>query len=312
MKKVISVILVLFISLCAFSGCGGASDKSSDKLSVVVTIFPEYDWVSNIAGDTADITLLLDNGVDLHSYQPTAQDIVKISSCDLFIYVGGESDEWAEDIIASQHVKNTLNLLDVLGENAKKEEPVNGVAAEEEEDEYDEHVWLSIKNAKRICRAITDKLAELSPENEAIYKQSLSEYTDKLSALDAKFTDMAANVTNKTLLFADRFPFRYFADDYGLDYFAAFSGCSAESEASFETVKFLADTVDELQLPAILILEGSDGKIAQTVASTSQSKDIKILKVDSMQSTTSDDMKNGETYIKIMENNLAVFTEALG
>ncbi len=312
MKKVISVILVLFISLCAFSGCGGASDKKSDKLSVVATVFPEHDWVSNIAGDTADITLLLDNGVDLHSYQPTAQDIVKISSCDLFIYVGGESDEWAEDIIASQHVKNTLNLLDVLGENAKKEEPVNGVAGEEDEDEYDEHVWLSIKNAKLICSAIADKLTELKPENEAIYKQNLSGYTDKLSALDAKFADMTANAEIRTVLFADRFPFRYFADDYGLDYFAAFSGCSAESEASFETVKFLADKVDELQLPAILTLESSDGKIAQTVASTSQSKDIKILKVDSMQSTTSSDIENGTTYLGIMENNLAVFTEALG
>ena len=342
MKRIIPLCLALVMTVGLLAGCGkqnepAASDET--RLRVVTTIFPEYDWVREILGDKADnaeVTMLLDNGVDLHSYQPTADDIVKISECDLFIYVGGESDDWVDDALKNAANKNmkVINLLEALGERVKTEEVVEGMQEEkhdhdhdhedadehddakehdhEEEAEYDEHVWLSLKNAQTLCSAISGVLQQIDPDNKDTYAANASAYIKKLSALDADYQAAVNAATRKTVLFGDRFPFRYLAEDYGLRYYAAFAGCSAESEASFETISFLAGKVDELNLPCVLTIEGVQHKIAETIVRNTAAKNQKVLTMDSMQSTTSKDVKNGTTYLSVMEQNLSVLKEALG
>ena len=327
MKKITALLLALFMLVGALAGCGKQNDTNqTDKVSIVTTIFPEYDWVREILGDKADnaeITMLLDNGVDLHSYQPTADDIVKISDCDLFIYVGGESDEWVEDALRNAANRNmkVINLLEVLGDSVKTEEIVEGMQEEEHEhedaeeheheEEADEHVWLSLKNAKMLVRVISKALQELDPDNKDIYAANADAYVKKLSALDAEYQAAVDAASNKTILFGDRFPFRYLVDDYGLRYYAAFVGCSAETEAGFETISFLAKRVDEWKLPCVLTIEGAQHKIAETVVRNTTAKNQRVLTMDSMQSTTSKDVKNGTTYLSVMEKNLSVLKEAL-
>ena len=333
MKKLISVFIAAVLVICSLTACNNkenissvesSAETSSDKLSVVTTIFPEYDWVMQILGDNAknvDVTMLLDNGVDLHSFQPTAEDIMKISTCDLFIYVGGESDEWVEDALKEADNKDmiVINLLDVLGDTVKEEEVVEGMQPEDEEEEddeeeepeYDEHVWLSLKNAGTLCDSIADALEKSDARNAEVYKNNLENYKTQLSDLDTKYKETVSSAKTKTLLFGDRFPFRYLTDDYDLDYYAAFVGCSAETEASFETITFLAKKVDELSLKSVMTIEGDNHKIAETIVSNTKSKDQKILTLDSMQSTTSKDVENGTTYLSIMTDNLSVLYEAL-
>lgn len=517
MKKIISALLAVLMLAGMLSGCANPSDvptvsttaaataapsqteaPAKTKISVVTTIFPEYDWVREILGDKADnaeIALLLDNGVDLHSYQPTADDIIKISDCDLFVYVGGESDEWVDEALKNATNKDmkVINLLDVLKDTVKTEEAKPGMQAEEghnhgyshfddsdvqdrtlfdwdgdwqsvypylqegildevmerkaengsktaeeyrayyetgyktdvsqitidaesrtmcfvkngvavkatyeykgyqiydyasgsrgvryffeatggdadapkfvqfsdhgigpgkaehfhiysgndgfdalsqemdnwptyyptdmsgseikedmlehEEKEYDEHVWLSLKNAETLVGAISNALQELDPDSKDTYAANADAYVQKLSALDAEYRKAVSAGTYKTVLFGDRFPFRYLADDYGLNYYAAFAGCSAESEASFETISFLAKKVDELKLPCVLTIEGAQHKIAETIVKNTTEKNQKVLTMDSMQSTTSQDVANGTTYLSVMEKNLDVLKEALG
>ena len=321
MKKITSILLALFMLIGVFAGCGKQSDDKIDKLSIVTTIFPEYDWVKEILGDKADnaeITMLLDNGVDLHSYQPTADDIVRISDCDLFIYVGGESDGWVGDALKNAANKDmkVINLMEVLGDSVKEEETVEGMQEEEhdreEEAEYDEHVWLSLRNAETLCGAISAALQEIDPDNKDAYASNTSAYIGKLSTLDSEYKKAVNAATYKTVLFGDRFPFRYMSDDYGLSYYAAFVGCSAETEASFETISFLAGKVDELNLPCVLTIEGAQHKIAETIVQNTTAKNQKVLTMDSMQSTTSKDVENGTTYLSVMEQNLSVLKEALG
>ncbi|MBR5756479.1 MAG: zinc ABC transporter substrate-binding protein [Firmicutes bacterium] len=322
MKKTISGLLVLAMLLACLSGCGSAKTepaKSTDsKLNIVTTIFPIYDWTRNITAgsDSIELSLLLDNGTDLHSYQPTAADILKISSCDLFIYVGGESDKWVEDVLSQAINKDikAISLLDVLGSRAKTEESVEGMEEsgdEEEEEEYDEHVWLSVRNAEIFTGYIADVIAFMEGDKGDMYKYNGEDYITKLEQLDKDCGEMTAKARFDTLLFGDRFPFRYLVDDYNLKYYAAFSGCSAESEASFKTVAFLSGKLDELGLPAILTLEDSDKKLADTIVQNTKSKDYKVLTLDSMQHITSSDISNGIDYITVMENNLEVLREAL-
>ena len=321
-KRIAVLITVLMIAGC-FTACSGGAERSGKK-QIVATIFPEYDWVMNVLGDKAedyDVTMLLDNGVDLHSFQATAQDIMKISSCDMLIYVGGESDEWIEDAIEEAVNKDmvVINLLETLGDAVKEEELVEGMEGEdceeedgeEEETEYDEHVWLSLRNAEVIVNAIADAFGSIDSANAAVYSSNAAAYAGKLKDLDAEYSEAVRQASVKTLLFGDRFPFRYLTDDYGLGYYAAFVGCSAETEASFETVVFLANKLDELGLNTILTIENSDGKIAETIKNNSKNADREIMVLDSMQATTSKDIKAGATYLTIMEKNLEVLKKAL-
>ncbi len=319
MKKIISLILCLILITGAFSACSTVSEKESGKLKIVTTIFPVYDWVINILGEKsadAEVTMLLDSGVDLHSFQPGADDMAVISQCDLFVYVGGESDEWVDGVISSSGNKNliSLNLMEALGENRREEETVEGMMEEEEEEEgeaFDEHIWLSLKNAKIACRSICDSLCSADGENSETYKANFEAYLSKLEELDAKYTQTVESSSSHVLLFADRFPFLYMAKDYGIEYYAPFKGCSAESEASFETVAFLAKKVDELGLRNIIVLEGNDHKIAETVISNTKNKNQTVLELNSMQSVTADDVKQGADYLEIMQSNLSVLAEAL-
>ncbi|MCR5476581.1 MAG: metal ABC transporter substrate-binding protein [Lachnospiraceae bacterium] len=357
MKKKLSVFVVILLVACSLSGCGTAAKseavEAGERLRIVTTIFPEYDWVMNVLGEQAagaEVTMLLDNGVDLHSYQPTAADIMKISVCDLFVYVGGESDEWVEDALqeATNKDMEVINLLGELGDAVKEEEVVEGMQEEEhdhdhgheeededhdhdedhdedheedhdhdhdhdheEETEYDEHVWLSLRNAAVLVSSISDALQQIDGLHAADYQANAKAYIEKLNALDAQYQAAVDSAANRTILFGDRFPFRYLVDDYGISYYAAFVGCSAETEASFETVAFLAQKTDELSLPAVMTIEGADHRIAETIVQNTETKDQQILTMDSMQSTTSGDVQNGTTYLSVMEQNLSVLKEAL-
>ena len=348
-KKIIAgTAILLALTTSVFAAKAKKSDKKSDKLKVVTTIYPEYDWTREILGDNlknADLTLLIGNGVDLHSYQPSIQDIAKISTADIFIYVGGESDGWVKDALKNATNKNmkVINLMETLGDKVKAEEVKEGMQSEEEEHEqhhhdaededheaeeahghhhhhhssdeeeieYDEHVWLSLRNAKILATEIAGALCEKDSANAASYKANLDAYSAKLDALDAEYAATVKAGSKKTILFGDRFPFRYMVDDYGLDYFAAFVGCSAETEASFETIIFLANKVDDLSLNNVCQIESGDGKIARTIIESSKKKNARILTFDSLQSTTLNDVKNGTTYLKIMQKNLDVLKQAL-
>ena len=340
-RKTLLGLLILTLFTTSIFAKAKKADKNSGKLKVVATIFPEYDWAREIIGDTnsAELTLLIGNGVDLHSYQPSIQDIAKISTADIFIYVGGESDGWVKDALKNASNKNmmVINLMETLGDKVKAEELKEGMQAEEEEEhehhhhdeaeehhhhhhdddedeeevEYDEHVWLSLRNAKILSAEIASALCEKDAANAAAYKANLASYTARLDSLDSKYAAAVKAGSKNTILFGDRFPFRYLVDDYGLDYFAAFVGCSAETEASFETVIFLSKKVDELGLNSVLKIESGDGKIARTIIQNTKKKNAKVLTLDSIQSTTAKQAKAGSTYLKIMEDNLVVLTEAL-
>lgn len=330
-RKILSIFLCLSM-IIAFAACSKDSNQSNNnkkELSIICTIFPEYDWVKNILGDKindVNLTLLLDSGIDLHNYQPTVDDLAEISSCDMFVYVGGESDDWVEDALST--ITNddliTVNLLEILGDSAKQEEIKDGMQAHDEGDhdddgeqddeaaEFDEHVWLSLKNAVKVCRVLSEKISQLDSENAEIYKANTEKYIASLSELDNQYKSVCDNAKAKTLVFGDRFPFRYLFDDYGLDYYAAFVGCSAETEASFETISFLSGKVDELGLNTIITIEGSDGKIAQTIIDNTKNKNQNIASLNSMQGITDTDVKNGASYLSIMTDNLAVLEKALG
>ncbi len=325
MKKIVSILLSL-IMLSSLASCGTGSSKN-DKYSIVCTIFPQYDWVKSIIGERADsfdVTLLLDDGIDLHSYQPTADDIVTVSKCDMFVYVGGESDAWVDDVLSEAVNKDmvAVNLLEVLGDSVKEEEVIEGMETnaheegeahdnEEEGPEYDEHVWLSLKNSAKLVSVLTTKIAELDESNASEYIRTGEAYGEKLSALDDQYKAAVDGAKFGTLLFGDRFPFRYLIDDYGLNYFAAFVGCSAETEASFETIVFLASKVDELGLTSVMVIEGTEHKLANTIIQNTESKDQKIVEIDSLQSVTKTDVDAGETYLGIMEKNLTALKTAL-
>ena len=334
MKKILAVFICIVLIIGCLSGCvSGAALNAADEdtLKIVATIFPEYDWVMNILGDNpanADVLLLLDNGTDLHSFQPTVQDILNISSCDLLIYVGGESDAWINDVLREAVNKDmkTVCLMDVLENSVKEEELVQGMQegrpgtvnnrseedCAEEEPEYDEHVWLSLRNAALIVDSIEKALEELDPGNAQTYRDNAAAYKSKLDSLDEEYRKVISESPLDTLLFADRFPFRYLTDDYGLSYYAAFAGCSAETEASFNTIVFLIEKVDELSLPAVLIIDGADDRLAQTIVRSTRSKTQDILTLNSLQSITSKDIRNGASYLSAMEENLEVLKKALG
>lgn len=315
-KRLLSILLC-FLLTASLAACGASPVADSETPSIVATIFPLYDWTMNLLGDHGadiDVTFLTEDGVDMHNFQPTADDIIRISSCDLFIYVGGESDGWVEDVLreAVNPDMIVLNLMDALGSRAQEETILEGMQAEEDEEEnaYDEHIWLSLKNAQTLCSAIAQALSSLDPDHADDYAANADGYLALLAGLNEAYQAATDSAVRNTLLFADRFPFRYLADDYALTCYAAFPGCSAETEASFETIAFLAGKLDELSLPVVLTIEGSDQRLAETViANAAGSPQIRTL--NSMQGTTAADYADGQTYLSIMEENLQILSTAL-
>lgn len=322
MKKILVLFLIFAALTIAVVGLNGCDIATVDgEFSIVATIFPEYDWVTEILGERVndvDVTLLINNGVDLHSYEPTVADIVKISTCDMFIYVGGESDGWVKGALKNSTNGNmtVINLLEVLGDTVKEEEVVEGMEGESEEGgdevEYDEHVWLSLKNAAIFTKVISEKLCAIDAANAATYAENAAKYVEKLNALDAEYKAAVDAAPYDTVLFGDRFPFRYLIDDYGIKYYAAFVGCSAETEASPQTITFLAGKLDELDLPCILTIDGSSHDIANTIKQASADKNQTVLTLDSMQSVTALNVQNGADYCEMMQANLSVLKTALG
>jgi len=323
-KKTVAIILILSVAIGLFSACSGkTADNGTKKLKIVCTLFPMYDWVMNILGEqkeNADVILLLDNGADLHSYQPTADDIVAIQTADIFVYAGGESDKWVNDLSATVDMSDvaSVNLLEILGSSVVEEVTVEGMESEEpeegedgeEEPEYDEHVWLSLRNAEKVVEKLTAVICSEDSVNSSVYEQNSADYLSRLSELDELYKTTLSEARLNTLIFADRFPFRYLCEDYKLEYYAAFSGCSAECEAAFSTVTFLADKVNETGTTAVVITETSDGRIAETVKSTSGNSALKILTLNAMQSVTAEKIASSD-YYNIMSENLNVLKEAL-
>lgn len=333
--KIAAALLAVCLAGVLLAGCAGSSSsgpsaapsgssqpQQDENLQVVTTIFPIYDWARQVIGDVPGVELvwLQDTGVDMHSYQPSAEDMLKLSSCDVFLYVGGTSDSWVDGALkeAVNPDMKVLSLLEILGDNARLEELTEGMQAEDheghdhgDEDEYDEHVWLSVKNASLLTQSIADTLAQLDPDHADAYAANAAAYEAQLADLDAQYQAAVDAASVKTVLFGDRFPFRYLTEDYGLEVYAAFPGCSAETEASFETIAFLAGKVDELHLPAVLTIENSDQRVAQTIIQNTASKDAALLRLDSMQGTSAEDVAAGTTYLSIMESNLDVLKAAL-
>ena len=372
MKKIAAFAMFVLATALTFVACSAESNEKAPaqkKVSIVATIYPQYDWLKNVLGDRLDavnLKLLIKNGTDLHSYKPSAQDIAAIASADMVVYVGGESDEWIEKALKAtpKDGRVQVNLMEALGDRVKEEEVVEGMQeetkderretkeiaeenhehgeeaeehehhehaethedhdhhehAEEHEDghhhheeaENDEHIWLSLKNAEILVRALADAIAKVDSTNATEYHMNAALYVAKISALDAQYRAATDSATLKTILFGDRFPFRYLVDDYGIKYFAAFVGCSAESEASFETVAFLAGKMDSLALPAIFTIDGSNGKIARAILDASKkSKETSVLTLNSMQSVTDAQMQSGVDYLSVMQSNLEVLKKAI-
>ena len=313
MKRVLSLALALAM-LFSLAACSGAARRA--RVQIVTTCFPIYDWTRNIVGGTSgvEITWLMDSGVDPHSFQPTTKDLVFVSDCDVFVYVGGESDAWADDAVSSMKNENAVvvKLLDGLQEAALAEEDVPGAEPEHEEEEgaLDEHIWMSLRAASLCVDLICDALCEADSANDDVYRMNADDYKAQLSALDDAYSAAVASSELDTTLVADRFPFRYLAEDYHLRYYAAFAGCSAETEASFQTVLGLSQKADELGLPVILVTENSTGDIAEAVSEGSQNEPA-IRTLDSLQSVTAEIAADGVTYLSIMEQNLEVLKEAL-
>ena len=295
MKKLLSLILVTIL-LC---GCTAHAHQQEGGMKVICTSFALYDWAVNISGGNADITYLLSAGEDMHSFQPTADDIINITTCDVLIYTGGESDIWIDEAVQKGASGQIVRLMD-RNDLSLEEEEVEGMqSAEEDEEEeaYDEHIWLSPARAPEYCKMIADGFIKADPANAAAYTDNLNRYTAALDALNAEYSELSGG----TFIVADRFPFRYLAHDCGLEYYAAFSGCSAESEASFETVTFLTDKANELKVPVIFVIDGSDGRLARTIADGCETAPETVV-LDSMQSVKSTDEYRG--YIERMEYDL--------
>ena len=333
MKKIVFVAII-FALFMMFVACESNSEKKTaadKKISIIAAIYPQYDWLKNVLGervDSVDLNLLVKNGTDLHSYNPSAQDIASIANADMVVYVGGESDKWIEEALAAtpKAGRVQVNQMIAMGDRVKEEEVVEGMQAEEdhhhehgeeakeqtEDVENDEHIWLSLKNAEMLVMNLAETISKLDTAHAAEYRMNAALYIAKISGLDAQYHAVVDGAAHKVIVVGDRFPFRYLVDDYGIKYYAAFVGCSAESEASFETVAFLAGKMDSLALPAIFTIDGSNGKIARAILDASKkSKETPVLTLNSMQSVTDEQIRAGADYLSMMHENLEVLKKAI-
>ena len=311
MKRLIPLLLAAALFLC---GCRTAGVPASAKKTVVCTVFAVYDMAKTLAeGTDTDVCLLTDGGADIHSFQPTAKDMRTLGDASLVVYLGGESDAWIADTVGNG--QDSLALMAALSADVKDEAYENGFVGEgsaeetEEADEKDEHIWLSPRLAMGITRALSDALCDMDVDNAAVYRANAEQYLSLLSALDERFAETAENAAARVLVIPDRFPFRYLADDYGITCFAAYPGCSAETGASFDTVKTLADALDTYDLNAVCVTETADRAIADAVIAASGRKAIDVVTMDSMQSTRTGD---GKSYLSVMEENRAALSKLLG
>lgn len=310
MRKMIalSAALIMLLCCCAANVSETASDYQ-EKLSVVTTIFPAYDFARQVFGDTAEVTMLLKPGTESHTYDPTARDIVKIDNCDLFIYNGGESDSWVEGILEAAEGVKALRMMDAV--EAIEEEIAEGMEPEESEEsgetEYDEHIWTSPKNAAEIVESIKCAAAEISPENKAVYDAAAEKYIGEINALDRDFSELFEN-ESRYFVFGDRFPLLYFFKEYGLNYYAAFPGCGSETEPSARTIGFLLDKLEEDTVRAVFYIELSNHKLADTLA---KDKGLGTEEFHTCHNITAEDFEAGETYVSLMRRNYEMLKEVL-
>ena len=324
MKRNAKIVVALVVTLLVILGVvvGVSKRNSVEKIAVVATNFPAYDFVRAVAGDKAGVKMLVKPGAETHDFEPSPGDIIDIQKSKLFVYTGGESDEWIEDVlndIDAGKVK-MLKMMDVV--KVVEEEVVLGMEDDEHEHhgednhehhdegktEYDEHVWTSPRNASKIVESIKEELVKISPENREEFEQNAKKYTEKLAELDRKFREIVEAGERKVVVFGDRFPLRYFVDDYGLEYYAAFPGCSEQTEASSRTVAFLVDKVKTEKIPVVFAIEMGNGELARTIANEAGAK---VLTFNALHNVSLDDFKNGRTYVEMMEENLDVLEEAL-
>ena len=306
-KMILSLAAILLVGFALILALAPAR-KKSEKLSIVATNFPAFDFARAVAGDRAEIKMLIRPGVETHDFEPTPSDIIDIKNSQLFVFVGGESDDWVENILNDLDVEKTkiFKMMDSVA--LVEEEITEGMEGDSDEKEYDEHVWTSLKNAQKIVNGIKTELINISPENKDFFEENAKNYLEKLKNLDAEFEKIVRNGNRKTLVFGDRFPFRYLVDDYGLDYFAAFPGCSEQTEASSQTLAFLVDKIKSENIPVVLKIEQSSSKIARTLSDATGAK---ILTLNSAHTVSADDFKSGKTYVDLMTENLKVLEEAL-
>ena len=322
MKKISKILLVFVVavfSIVSLTGCNKNKDNEN-KLTIVTTNFPSYDFARAVVKDNKNVNLkmLLKPGAESHDFEPTPQDIIDIKNSDLFIYTGGESDEWISDILDDIDTDKTkvIKMMDLV--DVKEEEIVEGMEDEEHEEEeehhdeeeveYDEHVWTSPVNAIKIVNALRDEVVSIDNDNKKVYEDSAKEYIDKLEKIDNEFKDIVKNAKRKEIIFGDRFPLRYFVDEYNLKYYAAFPGCSAQTEASAKTISYLVDKVKEDKIPVVFHIELSNGKIAEAI---SKETGAKVLEFNTAHNISQKDFDAGVTYVDIMEENTKVLKEAL-
>lgn len=306
-KRIIAYTIILLLSVL-LTGCNKVSEEK--RISIISTSFPGYDFARAITKDSDNVSLkmLLKPGSEMHDYEPTPQDIINIRNSDIFIYVGGESDAWIDDIINDINPNRTkiIKLMDFV--NLKLEEDVEGMEIEDSEKNYDEHVWTSPLNAIKIVNSLKDEIISIDESSKALYNQNALNYTNELEKIDTEISTIVMHAKRKELVFADRFPFRYLTDEYGLTYYAAFPGCSDQTEASAKTIAFLINKVKEENIPVVFQIELSNGNIAKTIAEETK---VKVLVLNSAHNITEKDFKSGRTYVDIMKENTKYLREAL-
>lgn len=336
-RAILAVVLSLIITMSCFTACS-ASAESDDKLTVVTTIFPPYDFVREIAGDDVDIVLLVKPGSEVHGFDPTLEDIAAICSADLFIYTGGESDQWAGAVLElaeSEHMPvRAIAMTDMVA--TVDEELVEGMQSDEhdhehehdhdsdhehehehdhdseheheEEPETDEHVWTSLRNAQIIVDDIANELCGLAPEKSELFRANADDYIARLDELDKRYCEVMERASRNTLVFAERFPFRYLAEDYSLDYFAAFPGCASDCEPSLATIAFLAEKIESEDIPVVFYIEFSKQEVSGAISKATGAKQLEL---HSCHNLTREEFARGETYLSLMTKNLSVLQEAL-
>ncbi len=302
------LVLVLTCSVLT-GGCAGPPEVSVDdgRLQVVTTVFPQYDFVRQIAGEHVQLSMLLKPGADSHSYEPAPQDIIKVRNADVFIYVGGENDTWIEDMLSSMDLSHmrTVRLVDCVETMTEEEEHEEHGGHEEE---VDEHVWTAPANAAAITQHIARVLEDADPDNRDVYADNCRAYVEQLNQLDRDFREVIGHGNRKTIVFGDRFPLRYFAEAYGLTSYSALPGCASDTEASAATVAFLADKVREEQIPVVFKLELTSDSMARTIAGESGAK---VLTFHSCHNVTREQLEGGATYVSLMRENMEHLREAL-